>query len=82
MSTIELKNKLHSLIDSIGDNERLQAMLIFMNSNTTTDWWDDLSDENKNDIEEGLNDLKNGSIHSDEEVRNGVRNRIIEARNK
>ncbi|MEN8958616.1 MAG: hypothetical protein ABF242_10620 [Flavobacteriales bacterium] len=82
MSTIELKNKLHSLIDSIGDNEKLQAMLIFMNNSTTSDWWDEMSDDNKNDIEEGLNDLKKGNIYSDKEVRNNVRKRIIEARKK
>ena len=82
MSTIELKNELHNLIDSIADNEKLQAMLIFMNSSSSSDWWDDLSNDNKNDIEEGLNDLENGNIHTDEEVRNSVRKRILEARKK
>ena len=41
MSTIELKNKAHSLIDAINDSATLQAIITLLNKSETVenDWW-------------------------------------------
>lgn len=81
MSTIEIKNKLHYLIDTINDSERLKAVLTLLNANDeNTDWYDGLSNNNKKDIEAGLVDLEKGNVHSDEDVRASVRKRILAAK--
>ncbi len=46
----------------------------------TKDWWDELSEENKKSIQKGLDDIENGRVHSDEEIRTGVRQRILKAK--
>jgi hypothetical protein len=33
------------------------------------DWWDTLSKEEQNSIEQGLSDLKNGKIHFHDQIR-------------
>ena len=33
------------------------------------DWWDTLSKEEQNSIERGLTDLKNGNVHSHDQIR-------------
>lgn len=69
MSTIELKNKLHALIDTINDNDKLKAMLTLLNVNEVeNDWYEDLSDAQKQSIEKGLDDIKHGRVKNHEEV--------------
>lgn len=69
MSTIELKNKLHALIDTINDNDKLKAMLTLLNVNEVeNDWYEDLSDAQKQSIEKGLDDIKHGRVKTHEEV--------------
>jgi methionine synthase II (cobalamin-independent) len=53
--------------------------LDFIQLSETTDWWDEISNENKVSIERGIEDIKNDRIHSDEEVRNAIRKRISNA---
>lgn len=48
----------------------------------SVDWWDELSEENKASIERGLDDLNNNRMHSDEEVRKIVRERILKAKKR
>ncbi|MDT8411369.1 MAG: hypothetical protein RQ875_02810 [Vicingaceae bacterium] len=48
----------------------------------SVDWWDELSEENKASIERGLDDLNNNRVHSDEEVRKIVRERILKAKKR
>lgn len=74
MSTIELKNKLHSLIDSIGDSEKLKAILTLLkgNSESTIDWWDELTNEQKENVDIGLAELDNGEGIPHEEVMKSV----------
>lgn len=70
MSTIELKNKLHSLIDSISDNEKLKALVNLLNTNELNgDWYDELSISQKTSIDRGLTDIKNGRIKSDQDAK-------------
>ncbi len=54
--------------------------LEFVELTKTNDWWDELGAESKASIERGLDDLKNNRIHSDEEVRNSIRERILKAK--
>tara|TARA_R110001592_G_scaffold178589_1_gene419715 strand:+ start:1213 stop:1455 length:243 start_codon:yes stop_codon:yes gene_type:complete len=54
--------------------------LDFVELSKTTDWWDEISTENKQSIERGLDDLKNNRVHSDEDVRKSVRERILNAK--
>lgn len=56
--------------------------LDFVELTKTTDWYDELTAENKASIDRGLDDLKNNRIHSDEEVRKSVRERILNAKSK
>ncbi|OQX81879.1 MAG: hypothetical protein B6D64_01530 [Bacteroidetes bacterium 4484_276] len=54
--------------------------LDFVEITKTNDWWDELSQENKNAIQQGIYDLDNGNIHTDEEVRKNIRQRILNAK--
>lgn len=77
MSTIELRNKLHSLIDSINDNEKLKAVLTLLNNKESNDdWYNDLSSNQKQSIEKGLDDIKNGRLKSNVEAKAHIDNFI------
>ena len=54
--------------------------LDFVELSKTTDWFDELSPEQKQSIDRGLDDLKNGRVHSDTDVRKSVRERILNAK--
>ena len=56
--------------------------LDFVELTKATDWYDELTAENKASIDRGLDDLKNDRIHSDEEVRKSARERILNAKSK
>ena len=44
------------------------------------DWWDGLGIESKATIERGLDDLKNNNVHKDQDVRNSIREKILNAK--
>ena len=48
----------------------------------TEDWWDELSLENQKAIKQGLTDIDNGDIHSDEDVRKSIHQRILNSQEK
>ena len=54
--------------------------LEFVELTKTGDWWDELDKENKASIEQGLEDLKHNRVHSDQEVRDSIRKRILKAK--
>ena len=56
--------------------------LDFIEITKPKDWWDELTYENKASVERGLDDLNNGRVHSDEDVRNSVRQKILNASKK
>ena len=70
------------------ENSKALALLTYLKSldfielSKTTDWWDEISKENKAAIQKGLDDVENGRVHSDEEVRKSIRQRILKAKNK
>lgn len=51
--------------------------LDFIKLSNDSDWFNEISSEALKDIQEGLNDLSNGNIHSDKDVRNSIHNRIL-----
>ena len=70
MSTTELKYNLVKLIESINDNRTLQALYTLLSKKVATeiDFWDQLSDEEKKGIEEGLAQIERGETIPHEEV--------------
>ena len=81
MNTAELKSDLHRLIVETNDiNILTNLRQYFLQLQTKdVDWWDELSIENKKAIKKGLDDLKNGNTHTDEEVRESIHKRILNA---
>lgn len=62
MSTIDLKNTLHSLIDNIDDDSVLQAYVVLLSreAKPDPDFWDMLDVPTRTAIQEGISDLNEG----------------------
>lgn len=67
-------------------NDKTIALINFLKSldfvelTKANDWWDELGTESKASIERGIDDLKNDRVHSDQDVRNSIRQRILNAK--
>ncbi|MCF8307630.1 MAG: hypothetical protein K9I68_01335 [Bacteroidales bacterium] len=70
MDVTELRADLHNMIDKISDREILQAIktLLSEKATTKTDWWDNISDEERAEIKQGLSEADNGEVTLHEEV--------------
>lgn len=73
MNTIELKADLYKLIDATEDVSILQALRTllkkqFISDRTEKDFWDELPEDLKSEIEEGLEEIERGEEISHEEV--------------
>jgi predicted transcriptional regulator len=68
MSTTELKYNLFKAIDSINDSKALKDIYSFITKKTVIDFWDELSFEEKEAIEEGIAQAERGELISHEEV--------------
>ncbi|MFN8256553.1 MAG: hypothetical protein U0W24_12730 [Bacteroidales bacterium] len=77
MSTIELKANLHQLIDAIEDNKVLNSIYILLTRqlsvNESVDFWDELPEDVKNDIEEAIKEAERGEIFSHQSVVNELK---------
>jgi thiamine pyrophosphate-dependent acetolactate synthase large subunit-like protein len=76
MSTSELKSNLHLLIDQIDDSSILKAVYKLLSekgSGNQKDWWDELSENHKGLIEQGLKELDEGKGVPHEEVMRNAR---------
>ena len=62
MTTIELKSDLHLLIDRISDSNVLEAYhtLLKREVKEVGDFWDELTNAQKEDVQAGIDDLKGG----------------------
>jgi predicted transcriptional regulator len=70
MSAAELKNDLIKVIINTEDVTFLQKVKdFFKKQNATLDWWDEISDHEKDMIELGLKDIEEGRVVPHEEVR-------------
>ena len=70
-----IKLELIEWLTRLDDNETIEYLKIVKDSRTVdNDWWDDLSDSQKQGIERGLNDIKNGHTisHDDVKSRHGL----------
>ncbi|MDZ7741014.1 MAG: hypothetical protein U5Q03_04510 [Bacteroidota bacterium] len=65
-----IKLELIEWLTKLDDNETIEYLKIVKDSKSNdNDWWDDLSDIQKQGIERGLNDIKNGRTISHDEVK-------------
>ncbi len=65
-----IKLELIEWLTTLEDNETIEYLKIVKDSKSNdNDWWDDLSDFQKQGIERGLNDIKNSRTISHDEVK-------------
>ena len=77
MSAAELKNDLIKVIINTEDINFLQQVMdFFKKQNATADWWDEISDHEKEMIELGLKNIDEGRVVPHEEVRAEI-NKIL-----
>jgi hypothetical protein len=64
-----IKLELISWLTKLEDNETLDYLKVVKDSfDSETDWWLDLSNEQKSGIERGLKDIEAGRIHSHSDI--------------
>lgn len=66
MTTV--KEKLHQLIDQCDDEILLEEAKAILESAKTSDWWDDLSEEDKNLVMESENQYERKEFISHDEL--------------
>jgi hypothetical protein len=81
MSTLVLKNNLHKLVVETDDETLLQQVQLFFlalkdKKATTEDWWQTISETERNLINKGLEDSANGKLISHEIARASI-NKIL-----
>jgi len=77
MSTAEIqrtKSDLIAWIEGLSDSNMLTILDGLKNSRQQKDWWDDLSENQKQHINEGLADAKNGRVMSSEDFWTKLKN--------
>jgi len=70
-----IKLELINWLTKLEDNETLDYLKVVKDSlDSESDWWNELSDEQKSGIERGLNDIDAGRIrsHSDIQTKYGL----------
>ncbi len=74
ISTAEIKNHLHKLIVETDDESILSKVQAYFTTlkSTNVDWWDTISDQEKEAIDIGLQQLENGKGIPHEEVKRKV----------
>lgn len=74
MDIVELRKDLHNLIDKISDSNVLSAVITLLSGSTSTkgDWWDEVSEQDRKAIEEGLEQLDRGEHMTRSEVREKI----------
>jgi len=74
MSVVTLKSDLHRLIDSINDVSIHNAVKVMLSKRTIpADWWEQLSDAERESIEIGLAQADNDELIPHEDVMREVR---------
>lgn len=77
VNTAEIKNSLHKLIAETDDESVLNKVQAYFATLTSRslDWWDTISDQEKESINIGLRQLKKGEGISHDEVKQKANNR-------
>jgi len=70
MDVIELRADLHNMIDKITDSNILNAVKTLLSSKSLSkdDWWDMISDDERAEIEQGIEEDDKGEVTPHEEV--------------
>jgi predicted transcriptional regulator len=70
MDVTELRADLHNMIDKISDRNILEAIRTLLSEKSTAkaDWWDTISQEEREEIEQGLSEADRGEVTPHEEV--------------
>jgi predicted transcriptional regulator len=70
MDVTELRADLHNMIDKISDRNILKALRTLLSEKAATkaDWWDTISKEEREEIEQGLSEAEKEEITPHEEV--------------
>ncbi len=77
MSAAELKNDLIKIIINTDDMAFLQQVKDFFKKHkASTDWWEEISEQEKEMIEQGLKDVEEGNVVAHEDVRAEI-NKIL-----
>ncbi|MCX2679418.1 hypothetical protein OOZ15_05635 [Galbibacter sp. EGI 63066] len=69
------KNRLIEWIASLNDISTIN-LLKYLRDSTSKDWWDELSKEEKEGIQQGLKDIEEGRVRSHEEVMSDIKKRV------
>ncbi|MCM4161909.1 hypothetical protein FHG64_14710 [Antarcticibacterium flavum] len=68
-----IKLDLIAWLSKLEDQDTIEFLQVVKESQGAgADWWDELSDVQKDGIEKGLNDIKEGRVISQEEVRKAL----------
>ncbi len=70
MDIIELRADLHNMIDKISDSSILYAVRTILSGKSVNqaDWWDTISEEERDEIKQGLAEADRGELIPHEEV--------------
>jgi len=70
MDVIELRSDLHNIIDRITDRNVLRAVKTLLSNKVIekTDWWNTITEEERQEIETGLAEAERGEVITHEEV--------------
>ncbi|MFP4018164.1 MAG: hypothetical protein ACLFUH_02855 [Bacteroidales bacterium] len=70
MDVTELRADLHNMIDKISDRNILKAVRTLLSEKVATkaDWWDTISQEEREEIEQGLSESDRDEVTPHEEV--------------
>jgi len=84
MNATELKHDLLKLILETDDISVLTQIRTYLNNfnNKSTDWYEGLSEDNIEEINQGLSDVQEGNTFADEYVRANIRQKIENAKQK
>jgi hypothetical protein len=65
-----IKLELIQWLTKLEDDETLDYLKVVKDSsNSNSDWWDELSDEQKSGIDRGLKDVDNGRVHTHKDIK-------------
>jgi predicted transcriptional regulator len=77
MSVAEIKKTKSNLIawiEQLSDSNMLMVLDGLRNARSDKDWWSDLSESQKQHIQEGIDDAENGRVISSAEFWNSLKN--------
>lgn len=86
MSALELKNDIFQILINTNDSNLLaevkEAVVSIVQGKEQSDWWDTISDKEKQSIERGIKDIEAGRVISNEEMEKHMKQKIEQLRNK